>query len=186
MSVTSEIRRRSIRSLILVVALFAVVGTIGSAIVLGASQGDLAKVRSATSAFHEIAAAEKAGYGPFYVCTDENSGAGAMGQHYVNGALVGDPAINALTPEAVIYEPMPGGGQRLVGVEYVTFQDAWDATHASPPALFGRNFKLIPAGNRYGLPPFYELHVWLWQPNPSGIFNDWNPSVSCRGQGDPA
>jgi hypothetical protein len=186
MSATSEFGRRSIRSLIIVIALFAVVGTVGSAIVLGAGQGDLAKVRAATSAFHEISAAEKAGYGPFYVCTDENSGLGAMGQHYVNGALVGDPEVNALTPEAVIYEPMPGGGSRLVGVEYVTFKEARDAIHSSPPALFGRNFKLIPAGNRYDLPDFYELHVWLWQPNPSGIFNDWNPSVTCRGQGDPA
>ena len=34
--------------------------------------------------------------------------------------------------------------------------------------------------------PFYELHAWIWRPNPSGIFKDWNPSVTCRGQGDPA
>ena len=57
---------------------------------------------------------------------------------------------------------------------------------ADPPTLFSRNFTRIPAGNRYGLDPFYELHVWLWRPNPSGMFKDWNPSVSCRGNGDPA
>ena len=62
----------------------------------------------------------------------------------------------------------------------------WDAANDGPPSLFGRNFALVGAGNRYGLPPFYQLHVWLWRPNPSGIFNDWNPKVSCRGQGDPA
>ena len=78
------------------------------------------------------------------------------------------------------------GGYRLVSVEYVTFRDAWDATHASPPSLFGRTFKLIEPGNRYVLPAFYELHAWLWRPNPSGIFSDWNPKVSCRGNGDPA
>ena len=44
----------------------------------------------------------------------------------------------------------------------------------------------IPAGNRYGLPDFYELHAWIWRPNPSGIFQNWNPKVSCRGNGDPA
>ena len=37
----------------------------------------------------------------------------------------------------------------------------------------------LSAGNRYGLPPFYELHAWLWQHNPSGFFEDWNPRVTC-------
>jgi hypothetical protein len=26
----------------------------------------------------------------------------------------------------------------------------------------------------------YLLHVWLWRSNPSGLFADWNPNVSCR------
>jgi len=34
-------------------------------------------------------------------------------------------------------------------------------------------------GNRYGLPPFYELHAWLWKHNPAGMFDDWNPRVVC-------
>jgi hypothetical protein len=29
------------------------------------------------------------------------------------------------------------------------------------------------------LPDFYELHVWYAKANPSGLFNDWNPTVSC-------
>ena len=37
----------------------------------------------------------------------------------------------------------------------------------------------MPAGNRYGLPPFYELHAWAWKHNPRGLFDDWNPRVSC-------
>ena len=86
--------------------------------------------------------------------------------------------------------PRPGakrqGGYKLVGVEWVVFQDAWDATNDAPPALFGKTFSVIQADNRYGLPPFYELHAWIWRPNPSGIFKDWNPSVTGRGQGDPA
>jgi hypothetical protein len=36
-----------------------------------------------------------------------------------------------------------------------------------------------PRPNRYGLPPFYALHAWIWQPNPSGKFEPWNPRVSC-------
>ena len=65
------------------------------------------------------------------------------------------------------------------------FQAAWDATHARPPSLFGRNFALVGAGNRYGLPPFYQLHVWLWRPNPSGMFNDWNPKRQLPRSGRP-
>jgi hypothetical protein len=102
-----------------------------------------------------------------------------MGIHYVNGALVGDPAENAATPEALVYEPQPNGRLRLVAVEYVVLQSAWDAGHASPPSLFGQQFTLTPAGNRYGLPPFYELHAWLWKHNPRGMFDDWNSNVSC-------
>ena len=37
----------------------------------------------------------------------------------------------------------------------------------------------MPAGNRYNLPDFYELHAWIWKHNPSGMFEDWNPTVSC-------
>jgi hypothetical protein len=33
--------------------------------------------------------------------------------------------------------------------------------------------------NRYGLPAFWELHAWVWRHNPNGLFDDWNPRVSC-------
>jgi hypothetical protein len=79
----------------------------------------------------------------------------------------------------VIYEPGDGGRMRLVAAEYVVFQSAWDAHHAARPELFGREFELVGAGNRYGLPPFYELHAWLWYHNPSGMFADYNPRVTC-------
>jgi MoxR-like ATPase len=29
------------------------------------------------------------------------------------------------------------------------------------------------------LPPFYELHAWIWKHNPRGMFDDWNPRVVC-------
>ena len=48
-------------------------------------------------------------------------------------------------------------------------------------AAFGRQFELVKAGNRYGLPAFYELHAWIWEHNPRGMFEDWNPRVSCAG-----
>lgn len=153
--------------------------------VLGADGGKIAAAREATAQYHDLSVAEADGFARFYQCTDE-TGAGAMGQHYVNGARVGDPALDELAPEVLVYAPLPGGGYRLVGLEYVVLAADWDALHASPPVLFGRTLKRVPAGNRYGLPDFYELHAWVWRPNPRGMFDDWNSKVSCLGMGDPA
>jgi hypothetical protein len=147
-------------------------------------QSDAAAVRAATARFHDLAAAEAAGYGPFYVCTDE-AGVGAMGQHFVNPALVGDPAIDPLQPEALVYEPRIDGGYQLVAVEYVTFQEAWHgAFGGGTPSVLGVDLKPVAEGNRYGLPAFYQRHLWLWAPNPLGLYEDWNPRVTCRGNGD--
>jgi len=107
------------------------------------ARGDeLAAVRAATAKFHQLSAAERAGYGVFYVCTDE-PGKGAMGQHYVNGTLVGDALLDPAHPEAVIYEPQADGSSKLVGVEWVVFQDKWDADNEAAPKLFGKPLTLV-------------------------------------------
>lgn len=156
------------------------------ALAASGGQANLAAVRQATAAYHDVAAAEAAGYAPFYICTDQE-GVGAMGQHYVNLGLVLDPAIDPLKPEALVFEPLPDGGLRLVAVEYVTFQDAWaEAFGSATPRVLGQDLKPVGAGNRYSLPPFYQRHVWLWSSNPLGMYDDWNSKVSCRGNGDPA
>jgi hypothetical protein len=167
----------------------ALVAVLGAALALGgiAAAGEnptVAAARAATARYHDLAAAERDGFGAFYVCTD--AAVGAMGQHYVNGDRVGDPSLDERSPEVLVYAPLRGGGYRLVAVEYVVIAEAWDALHASPPRLFGHTLTRVPAGNRYGLPDFYELHAWLWDPNPRGMFDDWNPRVSCLGNGDPA
>jgi len=176
-------RRRRLLPAALAVLTLVITGT---ASVTLAGVGDrLDRAREATRQFRDLEVATTAGYGEFYICTD-NEGVGGMGQHYVNGALVGDPDLRVRHPEVLVYEPTRDGGLRLVAVEYVVFQADWDALHAKPPKLFGRTLSLVSAGNRYGLPAFYEIHVWLFKRNPLGMFNDWNPRVSCRGQGDPA
>lgn len=142
---------------------------------VAADESGLARLRAATAAFHDLAAAEAAGYAPFYVCTAE-PGQGAMGQHFVNGALLG--TLDPLKPQALVYEPTTSG-YALVAVEFVVLAAGWDATHGTPPQLFGQTFGRVNAPNRYGLPDFYELHVWVWKPNPSGMFYEWNPRVSC-------
>jgi hypothetical protein len=154
---------------------------LGAASVATASQPDVNAARQATARFHDLGKAT--GYGLFtdaqgIACIDQ-PGEGGMGIHYVNGALVGDPSVDARTPEALVYDPDAHGHLKLVAVEYIVDQAAWDAHNADPPSLFGEPFGLVPAGNRYGLDPFYELHAWLWKPNPSGFFNDWNPRVVC-------
>jgi hypothetical protein len=135
-------------------------------------------VRQATRGFMNVDAAEAAGYGLFHGCVSGPQ-EGAMGIHYVNGDLVGDGEIDALQPEALIYE-MRGGRLQLVGVEYVVLAEAWDANHETPPSLMGQVFHYVGAPNRYKIPAFYELHVWAWKQNPSGMFTDWNPKVSCE------
>jgi hypothetical protein len=146
-------------------------------------QPDLVAVQAATARFHSMAQVAKAQYGVLkdaagISCIDD-PGVGAMGIHYVNGALVGSGVIDALHPQALVYEPQPDGQLSLVAVEYVAFQKQWDATHAQPPTLFGQDFMLVPAPNRFGLPSFYALHAWVWRDNPTGMFSMWNPQVSC-------
>jgi hypothetical protein len=145
--------------------------------VSAAGQADVAAVRAVTQRFHDVNAAIAAGYVPFYVCT-EQPGVGTMGQHYVNLSLAGTPEVDPLQPEALVYAPTRSGGLRLVAVEYVTFDTS------SQPYVLGQPMLFRAAGNRYGLPDFYERHAWLWQGNPAGTFADWNPDISCLGNGD--
>jgi hypothetical protein len=145
---------------------------------------DLDAARQATAPFRDVEVAKHAGYGEFRdaqgIACIENPGVGTMGIHYVKGELVGDTVLDPERPEALVYEPRPHGQLRLVALEYIVFQEAWDKENAHPPTLFGQEFMLVPAGNRYGIPAFYELHAWIWKSNPRGLFDDWNPRVSCR------
>ena len=137
-------------------------------------------VRDATGQFINVNAATAAGYQPFLGCVS-GPDHGAMGFHYVNGALVGDGVLDASKPEVLIYE-LSGGALQLVGVEFVVLADPWLASHTSPPVLEGQSFQFVPSPNRYGLPAHFELHVWAWRDNPNGAFVDWNNKVSCEGQ----
>lgn len=138
-------------------------------------------VRDATKPYADVNAATAAGYQPFLGCVS-GPDHGAMGVHYVNGPLVGDGLIDAAKPEALIYEPQADGTMRLVGVEFIVDAAAWMAHHDSAPVLEGQTFQLVTSPNRYGLAPFFELHVWAWRHNPNGAFVDWNTRVSCEGQ----
>ena len=90
-----------------------------------------------------------------------------------------DGTVSRLRPEALIYEPGRHGRLTLVAAEYLVLADAWDAANDAPPRLYGRSFEFVSASNRYGLPDFYELHVWHEKSNPNGLLDDWNPRVHC-------
>ncbi len=140
----------------------------------------VALVRSVTWQFVDVNAVTSAGYTPLFGCVS-GPDHGAMGIHYINTSLVGDGEIDGKRPEAIIYEPTKDG-MRLVGVEYIVDAATWQSRHSSPPMLEGQAFHLVSSPNRYGLPAFYELHVWAWRDNPNGAFVDWNNSVTCEGQ----
>lgn len=127
--------------------------------------------RAATARFQHFDEARKAGYTTLFLnscIADERLG--GMGFHYVNQELL-DDRLEVTRPEAVLYELDATGRRRLVALEYVVPADAW--TKTEPPRLFGRELTL----NAFNL---YALHVWIWKENPSGLFADWNPTVSCR------
>ena len=65
-------------------------------------------VRDATRQFIDVNNATWAGYAPAFGCVS-GPNHGAMGMHYINGALVGDGEIDASRPEerdlAALYGP---------------------------------------------------------------------------------
>jgi hypothetical protein len=137
-------------------------------------------VRDATARFRDVSVAVNDGYGLLFGCVSGGD-YGAMGLHFVNFPLVADGKIDAATPEIVLYEPASNGRLRLTGADFVVFAADWDKTHTSAPELNGQLFHFFEAPNRFGLPPFYTLHVWAWKDNPNGTFTNWNPTVSCDG-----
>ena len=145
-----------------------------------ARQNALVKaVREATDRFKNVTsiAGPGEGYELAFGCVSGGD-FGAMGLHYLNISLV-DGELNLDQPEIVLFEPTANGGIRITGADYVIPAAAWHEKHAGPPQLMGQLFHLFDSPNRFGLDPFYTLHVWAWKDNPNGTFTNWNPAVSC-------
>ena len=156
----------------LVVALIVVVVT---TVWAASGRADLAKVRKATAQFHRTEAAQAAGYDlrPKLDHCFNKPGVGAMGYHYINTDIL-DLTLDPLQPEAMVYAPGPQGQLQLGAVEYIVPAADWDAAgNTDPPSLLGHHLHM---NQELGI---YVLHIWLWQDNPSGMFEDWNPNVSC-------
>jgi len=157
-------------------------GMVGSAT---AGQSDLQAAKAATAQFHDLTVAGAAGFGqppapaPLHDCISSLDNTGAMGFHYINGGNL-DKVLDPTKPEVLVYAPDKHGRLKLAALEFVIFQSAWYEDHApgTMPMLFGQEF-MPNNGSRFQIPPFFALHVWLFQDNPSGEFAPFNPDVSC-------
>ena len=79
------------------------------------------------------------------------------------------PTLDPRKPEVLVYAPDRGGRLHLVALEYVVFQAPWIAIHGSAmPTLFHQMFMATGDPNRFEIPAFFSLHVWLYKHNPSG------------------
>ena len=171
------IRYRLIPTLIACVALLAVAAAAGAE--HGSSSAmpkrvvkQLKQAKLATARFKDVATAEAAGYTSTEDCVATSKG--AMGIHYVNVALIADPKLDRRKPEILLYEPQDDGSLRLVAIEWMVL----DTGQEDAPRILGHTFQ-GPMTHNGTAPSHYDLHVWAYQRNPRGTFEQYNPNVSC-------
>ena len=132
---------------------------------------DTARLRAATAAFRSRDAALAAGYAVKNPACIAHPSMGAMGYHLDNDALK-DDRIEVERPEVLVYRRTPAGEYELTGVEYMVPFSAHAPT-LPPPTVMGQALRPFAPGK------FWYRHVWAWSDNPSGLFEDWNPRISC-------
>ncbi|HJS80952.1 MAG TPA: hypothetical protein VJ748_10030 [Vitreimonas sp.] len=166
----------------------------------------LAQVRAATERFQDVNVALAEGYvrDPMNLCdTADMMGRpaelGAMGIHFFRPDLLGiaappNPRVDGsgahtdfLRPSILIYEPQADGSLELVAVENLVFLRAWQATgQVDPPSFHGLSYDTMadnvntPIDEAHMFEPHYDRHVWIYRENPSGVFAQFNPNVSCE------
>lgn len=137
-----------------------------------AVEKDLATLRRVTAPFHDFTKATAAGWSAQITsCMTDPNGAGGMGFHYGNLGLI-DGSVSVDEPELLLYEPEKNGRLRLVAVEYI-IPYSFHSRESAAPVLFGQEFKRNDTFQLWG------LHAWVWKENPSGVFANWNPKVTC-------
>jgi len=103
--------------------------------------------------------------------------AGGMGVHFINMGNVG-PTLDPAKPQVLIYEPV-GDKLRLVAAEWFMPTQVAGSTR---PSIFGKELQGPMEGHKPLMPAevhHYDLHVWLWKPNPAGVYSPTNPAVKC-------
>lgn len=143
-----------------------------------ADQSDLAEIRRASAKYHRLEVAVADGYelgyrGIITGCISHPT-AGAMGYHYFRSDLIDDPAVDPLQPEGLLYAPGPNGKLKLVAVEWVVPGPVPPEPDAEPPSVLGTDLHVLNP-----ILGWYIHHAWIWNNNPAGMFEDWNPRVIC-------
>jgi hypothetical protein len=135
-----------------------------------AAAAQLDELRGMFGGYTDFSAAQAAGYTEAITPCWYHRDHGGQGVHYARTDLI-DGVVSLNEPEIVMYEPLADDSHQFLAIEYIVPFDAWQQDN--PPELLGREFM---RNERLGL---YVLHVWLGKDNPSGMFADWNPNVSC-------
>jgi len=130
-----------------------------------ATEQELARARSATAKYHDIAQAEADGYVNFNLYVP------GEGFHYVKFSLI-DGTFDPEQPEMLLYSPVPGEDRlELAGVEYLV---PLSLSPNAPEGFTGDDDQWRMDSEGFGL---WELNAWIWLHNPEGVFGYDNPRV---------
>lgn len=169
------------------------------------SEPTLEQIRAATERYKDVSVALAEGYirDPSNTCETAEimgkpAGLGAMGIHYFRPDMLGitgppNPRVDGTgihtdfnKPAILIYEPQADGSLQLVAVENLVFRKSWEAAgNTKAPTFHGQAWDEMtddPAtkvDEAHMFEPHYDRHVWLYRENPSGMFAQFNPNVSC-------
>lgn len=163
------------------------------------------EIKAATEKYKDVNVALAEGFipDPMNMCeTAENMGKsaeeGAMGVHYFRPDLLQitstEPRVNGmgvhtdfLQPAILLYEPQEDGTMELVAVENLVFSKSWyEAGHDAPPSLHGIPFDHMvddpdtELDEAHMFEEHFDRHVWVFRENPSGVFEPFNPNVTCK------
>ncbi len=175
----------------------------------GPGEPTLAEVREGAMRFQDVNVALAEGYirDPANMCETADmmgrpASDGAMGVHYFRPDLLGisgppNPRVDGAStytdfraPAVLLYEPQADGSMQLVGVENLVFKASWAAAgNSAPPTFHGVAYDdmeddpATPVDEAHNFMPHYDRHVWVFRDNPRGVFQSFNPSVSCAHHG---
>ena len=145
---------------------------------------NLKDLRTSTARYNDINNALADGYQLGFmgaaagcVARPAAAGGGAMGYHYFRWDRMSDPTIDANAPEVLVYHTGTEGQMVLGAVEWVVKKENWETIPENvgvAPSVLGNTMTIInPALN------WYVLHAWIWTENPAGLWENWNPDVTC-------
>lgn len=151
----------------------------GTAVSRAEVRRQLVAIRRSHQRYLDPAAAVADGWFPTPECAELPDGSAGMGVHYVNPERLMAP-VDAARPPILMYAPRADGTLRLAGVEWMVPDADQDlGTDEDRPTLFGNHFDGPMPGHDPSMPVHYDLHAWIFTPNPDGVFAPFNPLVDC-------